>query len=254
MLTAAGSLIESIKNILTFSRMSECCFAVMKNKASIIIPVYNEEKTLKGVLDAVTKSQRAAEIIVINDGSTDGSKKIIESFLNKIKIINFSNNCGKANALIAGVKRAKGNTIFLLDSDIENLTPQAVDETIKIFFESACDCLLGQFTSADKIKVFKIFDQFPFLIGNRIMKKQDFLKCLKDLPLERSGMGIETAVTIWLKKNGKKILKIKVPGVVHPRIKLMKRGIIRGIYQDAIQYGQIAFTFIAAYLRFFIKI
>lgn len=83
----------------------------MNNKVSIIIPVYNEQSTLPGVLRAVIKCKKANEVIVVNDGSTDQSGEILKAFLsksNKIKAINFNKNRTKAKALIAGVKKQEG--------------------------------------------------------------------------------------------------------------------------------------------------
>lgn len=89
-------------------------------KLSIIIPVYNRESTLKRCLDSVLKQDiKEKEIILINDGSTDGSLKICEEYKEKyscIKIITIKNS-GPAAARNKGILEAKGEYIAFVDSD-----------------------------------------------------------------------------------------------------------------------------------------
>lgn len=97
----------------------------MKIKVSVIIPVYNTEKYIKKCLESVlNQSLQEIEIIVINDGSTDKSKEIIEGFAkndNRIVLINKENE-GQSVARNVGINLAKGEYIGFLDSDdwIEN--------------------------------------------------------------------------------------------------------------------------------------
>jgi len=89
-------------------------------KVSVIIPVYNSEKYLKQCLDSVVnQTLKDIEIIVVNDGSTDNSLKIIQEYSNKyknIKVINKQNEgCYKARNV--GLETAKGEYIAFLDSD-----------------------------------------------------------------------------------------------------------------------------------------
>ena len=86
---------------------------------SIIIPVFNGEKYLKKCLDSV-KSQiyNDFEVIIINDGSTDNTSKIIETYLTdkRFKVIN-QDNRGIGFSRNIGIKKAKGEYIVFLDSD-----------------------------------------------------------------------------------------------------------------------------------------
>lgn len=92
---------------------------------SLIIPCYNEVANLqKGVLDKVgnftKEDERFTEVLIINDGSTDSSKKIIESYLKifpKFKLIN-KDHQGKAYAINVGIKSAKGDYVFFTDMDL----------------------------------------------------------------------------------------------------------------------------------------
>ncbi len=89
-------------------------------KVSVIVPAHNEEKTIKGTINSILAldyPESLLDIIIVNDGSTDNTQKIIEKYKNKqITIIN-QRNKGKGNALNCGLKIAKGEYVACLDAD-----------------------------------------------------------------------------------------------------------------------------------------
>jgi len=90
-------------------------------KVSIIIPVYNERATVKEIVSRVKKQKIKGvkkEIIIIDDGSIDGSKEIIQK-IKGVKKIFFSKNRGKGTAVRAGIKKATGKFILIQDADLE---------------------------------------------------------------------------------------------------------------------------------------
>ena len=86
---------------------------------SIIIPVFNREKFVgRAIRSALANGKMSdIEIIVINDASTDHTLEVLDSFNNKIKIINNSKNLGLPSSLNVGIKKSTGKYIFRLDSD-----------------------------------------------------------------------------------------------------------------------------------------
>ncbi len=87
-------------------------------KVSVVVPVYNREKTVVRAVDSVIEqSIKPEEIIVVNDGSTDGTADVIKDYGNKIIGINLPNNSGPSAARNEGVKHAKSDWIAFLDSD-----------------------------------------------------------------------------------------------------------------------------------------
>lgn len=102
----------------------------MKRKlVSVIIPVYNSEKYIKKCLDSVlNQSFKDIEIIVIDDGSTDNSREIINRYSDDRIVKEFISNGGVSNARNLGIKKAKGKYIMFLDSDdyIENDTVESL--------------------------------------------------------------------------------------------------------------------------------
>jgi len=108
-------------------------FQKLKTQKSVsaIVPVFNEEKTVYGVVDALLKSNLINEVICINDSSTDKSLEILERFKDKIQLVNFEENKGKGYALTEGIKKAKNEILCFVDADLTNLS----DSYIKTLLE-----------------------------------------------------------------------------------------------------------------------
>jgi glycosyltransferase involved in cell wall biosynthesis len=121
----------------------------MRNKAkpplvSVVVPMYNAEKTIGDCLASiVSQSYKNCEIIVIDDGSTDGSSAIVEKIMKSpkgknIRIINKPNG-GVSSARNAGIKAAKGEYIALCDSDDEWLAGKLERQMILLVKRPAID-------------------------------------------------------------------------------------------------------------------
>jgi glycosyltransferase involved in cell wall biosynthesis len=96
---------------------------------SIVIPVYNTEKFIKECIEsALNQTYRQIEIIVVDDGSTDNSLKIIKKFSDQIKVISKSNG-GTASALNLGIKEMNGDWFKWLSAD-DLLYPNAIQDLI----------------------------------------------------------------------------------------------------------------------------
>ena len=134
---------------------------------SIIIPVYNEEKTLLNVLKKIQLLKKLCnlEIIVINDGSNDGSKKIINDNTDLYdKAIHLSKNLGKGKAIIEGIKSCTLEYILVQDADLE-YNP----EDILLFLEEnkkfKYDLIMGSRFIGTKRSVL----HFWHMLGNRFI-------------------------------------------------------------------------------------
>lgn len=91
-------------------------------KLSIIIPAYNEEKTVGEVLKrllAVPFAGWNIEVIAVDDASTDDTCAVLDTFTSRVKIIHLSNNAGKGSAVHAGLKVATGDFAIIQDADLE---------------------------------------------------------------------------------------------------------------------------------------
>jgi len=132
---------------------------------SIIIPVYNSEKFIEECIsNTLNKIDKKIELIIINDNSTDNTKKICVKFLNKknnIRLINLKKNCGVSVARNIGIKEAKGKYLIFLDSD-DLLSKKTINKINKVVNKSNDNDILF-FPSYDPIN--KIID------NNSLMKK-----------------------------------------------------------------------------------
>ena len=106
-------------------------------KYSIIVPAYNEEKSLQLFYDAVTplmrNLQEEYEIIFINDGSRDATKEILRGLADldkRVKVCNFSRNFGQQAALYCGMEMASGDAVIAMDADLQD-PPEVAMEMIQ---------------------------------------------------------------------------------------------------------------------------
>lgn len=112
---------------------------------SIIIPVYNEEKTIKQVIERIQEVRLPdgfdREIIVINDGSSDGTQKILEEFAISCSVIH-SKNTGKGGAVRKGFALCKGDYIVIQDADLEQ-NPSDFESLIFPILAGNADVVFG---------------------------------------------------------------------------------------------------------------
>jgi glycosyltransferase involved in cell wall biosynthesis len=109
---------------------------------SVIIPVFNEEKTISNVIERIPNHHQY-EIIIVDDGSTDNSvKKIIEIPNRDIKIIKHEQNQGYGAAILTGVNNATGDIIVTLDSDGQH-NPEEIPHLLKPIISNRADVVIG---------------------------------------------------------------------------------------------------------------
>ena len=134
---------------------------------SIIIPIYNEEKTILKILDRINllKNELSLEIIVINDGSNDSTKSILEKNTKLYqKILNLKENLGKGKAVIEGLKIATHDYVFFQDADLE-YDPNDLKKFVKIADKNEADLIMGSRFTGDQRSVL----HFWHLLGNKFI-------------------------------------------------------------------------------------
>ena len=112
-------------------------------KLSVVIPVYNEKNTVSEILHRVLASGLADEIVVVNDGSTDGTAEILRAQKEKkVHVITFPKNRGKGAAVRAGIEAVKGDLVLIQDADLE-YDPRDIPALLKPIEENLADVVYG---------------------------------------------------------------------------------------------------------------
>lgn len=194
---------------------------------SVIVPVYNEAKTIRQILEKIDSVNIDKEIIVVDDGSWDETGKILRDIrFDNLKIIYHSSNRGKGAAFLTGLANASGEFVIVQDADLE-YDPADYIKLIEEIKKDNTDIVLGvRFTERyHGLLIPRLGNRFLTRFLNFLFDVQlnDFLTCYKlvskdildKLELKSQGFNIELEI---VSKAIKRKLKIKqVPISYRPR-------------------------------------
>jgi len=184
-----------------------------------IIPVYNEEKTVRDVLKVVTTHKRIDKVIVVNDGSTDSTPKIIKKF--NVEVISPYHNLGKGEAVRMAARNLDDGILLLIDADLINLNHKHIDTLLDSVVKNKAAMVIGL---RDKKNVFadKIMPYFPLTGGERAILVGVFKKIIKNDLI--AGWGLEYVMNDYCKKNNLVMHTVKLKGLNHIGLLNDKRG------------------------------
>jgi len=195
---------------------------------SVIIPVYNEAKTIRQILEKINCVNIDKEIIVVDDGSGDGTEKILRDIkYNNLKIIHHSSNRGKGAAFLTGLSHAQGEFIIIQDADLE-YDPNDYLKLMEAIKENNADIVLGaRFKKGyHGLFIHRLGNRFLTVLLNLLfdLKLNDCFTCYKlfrrdtinFLNLKEQSFTIETEIVAKAAKKGLRI--IEVPISYHPRL------------------------------------
>jgi glycosyltransferase involved in cell wall biosynthesis len=113
-------------------------------KISVIIPAYNEAATILEILKRVQSTAIANEILVVDDGSTDGTREILKKIVETeaIRVIYHERNQGKGAAVVSGIRQATGDVMIIQDADLE-YDPREYPDLLKPIQEGLADVVYG---------------------------------------------------------------------------------------------------------------
>lgn len=201
--------------------------------AAVIIPAKDEEPRIAAVLEAVLDARLPREIIVVNDGSTDGTAGVVRRFP-RVTLVDLPKNVGKGGAMMAGVKSTEAAVIAFVDADLSGLKAEHVDSILQPILNGTCDMCIGVFRggkfwsdTAQRIS--------PYISGQRAMRRRLF----ESTPfISDSRLGVEVALNTHAKRQRARIHRVLLHGVSNT-FKENKMGIMKGAAARAKMYTEI---------------
>jgi glycosyltransferase involved in cell wall biosynthesis len=137
------------------------------SRISCIICAYNEGPRIAAVLEVVATHPLLHEVIVVDDGSTDDTSKIVSQFPT-IKLISSEANQGKSAAMAAGVAAAKCNLLMLLDADLKGLSTEDVTALAEPVLNGHADVSIS--LRKNSLFIFRMIG-LDFVSGERVIRK-----------------------------------------------------------------------------------
>jgi len=181
-------------------------------KVSVIICAYNEEKTIKDVVKSVSQALIVNQIVVVNDGSTDNTKEIIEALKEEIEItaIHLEENKGKGYAMAVAVENAVFDIMVFVDADQKAIPTGYIIQLVSPLLNNECDMVLGYSTVnilSQDVNPLKI------LTGERALYKADIEPILEKM--KESRFGVETLLYLFYISLGKTLKFLRLAEMKH---------------------------------------
>lgn len=208
---------------------------MMQPTIAAIIPAYNEAKHISAVLEVLRQVDCLDEILVVDDGSTDGTSEVVRRAIEsdpRLRLLQHETNLGKGQAIFTGCAATTAGYILLLDADLVGLTPAHVEALIHPVVERRADMTLGIFRGG-RLNTDLAHRLTPWLSGQRCLRAE----ILDEVPREAAaGYGFETALTVTVVQNGYRTQVVPLRGVWHIPSELHRKN---GFYWRLHMYAQI---------------
>jgi glycosyltransferase involved in cell wall biosynthesis len=190
-------------------------------RVAAIVPAYNEEATLGEVLSVLKAVPAIDEILVVSDGSTDGTVNIARSL--GLRTIHLRENQGKGQAMAIGVAHTDAPLLLFVDGDILNLTVEVLERLVEPVLSGRSDMNVGIRHRGALIDAFHPHTG-PLLSGIRCLRREIF-EAVPESHLE--GFAIETGLNWACRQLGCRITTVVMYNLRH-LVKEKKRGLAQG--------------------------
>lgn len=220
----------------------------VNDTVSVVIPAFNEEKSIKHVIDTVKQVKSIAEIIVVDDGSTDKTYDIVSK--EDVVLIKHKINKGKGSAMKTGLKKVTNNIVLFLDADLSEINKKQVESIIRPIIKGNADITktkfkreAGRVTELTAKPLLQFF--FPELsfeqpLSGQFAATKNFLDTID---LEKD-YGVDIGIVLDADARGMRIHEVDIGNIVHEmsslkELNLMANEVVRTIVDRAINYGRL---------------
>jgi len=206
-------------------RVSDDDLAWDRVRLTVVIPVYNEVRTVQTLLRRVREVPLWLEVIVVDDGSTDGTRDLLPQFEGTLidRLILHKHNRGKGAALRTGFEHATGDVVVVQDADME-YDPYEFPMLLRPILSGKADAVYGsRFLGGPHRVLFfwhSVGNRFLTLLSNMFtdLNLTDMETCykmirrelLQELPLSANRFGIEPEITARLAQAGARIYELQI--------------------------------------------
>ncbi|MFD8817153.1 bifunctional polysaccharide deacetylase/glycosyltransferase family 2 protein [Streptomyces sp. NPDC059627] len=149
---------------------------------SVLVPAYNEAKCIENTVRSLTASEHPVEILVIDDGSTDGTARIVENLhLPGVRVVR-QENAGKPAALNRGLRNARHDIVVMMDGDTV-FEPATVRELVQPFGDPAVGAVAGNAKVGNRDSLIGAWQHIEYVMGFNLDRRMyDLLRCMPTIP------------------------------------------------------------------------
>ena len=191
---------------------------------SVVMPAYNERDTIETIIGRVKNAPVRTELIVVDDGSTDGTRELLAELQKRFdfKLVLQEKNGGKGSALRRGFQEVTGDLVVIQDADLE-YSPEEFPDLIELICQGRADVVYGsRFLGRRRVFLFTHY------VGNRLLTLitnilyntivTDMETCykvmrtavLRSFTLKSNGFGIEPEMTAKIFKRGYRVYEVPI--------------------------------------------